>query len=125
MSEEGAPTVRVSPADTHTDPLACSSSSIHTVGMQQQTPADTEEKRVSSFSAVFSALLRPDAPVIWAQLESSKLNSVLQRVFYLALGTEAFFKKNVFVSVTVRATPLGVHSAVRALFFGSEPWLES
>lgn len=71
MSEEGdgGPTVRPTPAETLTDPLAC----VHTGEMQQQSPADTEEKRVSGFSAGFSVLLGPDAPVIWAQLESGEL----------------------------------------------------
>lgn len=67
MSEEGGPTVGVTPAELLADPSACA----RTEGMQQQTHADTEEKRVSGFSA--GVLLGPGAPAIWAQLESGKI----------------------------------------------------
>lgn len=61
MSAEGGPAARLTPAETSTEPSACGSS-LRTGGMQQQTPADTEEKRVSGFSAGSSVLLGPDAP---------------------------------------------------------------
>lgn len=135
MSEEGAPTVRLTHAETHADPSACSSSSMHTGGpvMQQQTPADTEEKRVSSLSAGFIPLPpthspRPAAPVIWPQLESAKLNLALQRkavsIWHWAHRL-CFFLNYVFLFPLLLERPHW-ESTVQCVrcFFGSEPCLK-
>lgn len=68
MSEEGAQTVRLTHAETQTHASACGA---HTGGaMQLQTPADAEEKRVSTSTLGDS---RPSScrVLIRAQLEST------------------------------------------------------
>lgn len=70
MSEEGAQTVRLTHAKTQTHTSACGA---HTGGaMQLQTPADAEEKRVST-STLRDSRPSPSCFLIWAQLESTSV----------------------------------------------------
>lgn len=70
MSEEGAQTVRLTHAETQTHASACGA---HAGGaMQLQTPADAEEKRVST-SALGDSRPSSSRFSIWAQLESTSV----------------------------------------------------
>lgn len=69
MSEEGAQTVRLTHAETQTHASACGARTGGAV--QLQTPADAEEKRVSTSTVVDSCPPSPSRFLIWAQLEST------------------------------------------------------